>query len=55
MYTIPFSAGLSLTPILQHFFLEQTAAGIYTFLPLGLRSLEKAITVIDEEMKGIGM
>ena len=35
-------------------YVHKTMAGVYTFLPLGLRMLNNVITVIREEMDGIG-
>jgi prolyl-tRNA synthetase len=35
-------------------FIHKEMAGVYSFLPLGLRVLEKINTVIREEMEGIG-
>lgn len=35
-------------------FIDQTMAGVYTFLPLGLRVLSKIETIIREEMNTIG-
>lgn len=32
----------------------QSASGIYSYLPLGLRVLEKLTKIIDEEMKRVG-
>ena len=35
-------------------YIHKTMAGVYSFLPLGLRSLNKIIGIIREEMDGIG-
>ncbi|KAG2181151.1 hypothetical protein INT43_008733 [Umbelopsis isabellina] len=35
-------------------FIRQSSSGIYSMLPMGLRTLEKIENVIDEEMKAIG-
>ena len=35
-------------------YIHKTMAGVYSFLPLGLRSLNKIIAIIREEMDGIG-
>ena len=35
-------------------YIHKTMAGVYSFLPLGLRSLNKIIEIIREEMDGIG-
>ena len=35
-------------------YIHKTMAGVYSFLPLGLRSLNKIIGIIREEMEGIG-
>ena len=35
-------------------FVHKEMAGVYSFLPLGLRTLEKVIGIIREEMNGIG-
>lgn len=35
-------------------YIHKTMAGVYSFLPLGLRSLNKIIKIIREEMDGIG-
>src|SRR3989337_2603303 len=35
-------------------YIDQTASGIYTFLPLGKRVLDKIITIVREEMNEIG-
>jgi len=34
--------------------IRQLTAGAYDFLPLGLRSLQKAMAIVREEMNGIG-
>ncbi len=34
--------------------IRQLTAGVYDFLPLGLRSLQKAAAIVREEMNGIG-
>ena len=34
--------------------IRQLASGLYHFLPLGLRALEKLVAVIDSEMQAIG-
>src|ERR1700733_7862002 len=34
--------------------IRQLTAGAYDFLPLGLRSLQKAAAIVREEMNGIG-
>ena len=33
---------------------RQAASGIFYFLPVGLRAMEKLVRVIDEEMQRIG-
>lgn len=33
---------------------EKSSSGIYSLLPLGLRTIEKIERIIDEEMKNIG-
>ncbi len=40
--------------LLQAGFIYKNMAGVYTFLPLGLRVIEKINTIIREEMAGIG-
>ncbi|MCD6549979.1 prolyl-tRNA synthetase [bacterium] len=40
--------------LLRAGFIDKLAAGIYTYLPLGLRVLEKIERIIDNEMKSIG-
>jgi len=35
-------------------YIDQLAAGIYTFLPLGKRVLDKISNIIREEMNAIG-
>jgi len=34
--------------------IRQLASGLYHFLPLGLRALEKLVALIDSEMQAIG-
>ncbi len=40
--------------LVQGGFVDQLMAGVYTFLPLGLRALDKVKTVIREEMDAVG-
>ena len=40
--------------LIQAGFVNKEMAGVYDFLPLGLRTLEKIITIIREEMNKIG-
>src|SRR3989344_5016064 len=40
--------------LVQGGFVDQLAAGIYTFLPLGLRVLEKIKAIVREEMNALG-
>lgn len=40
--------------LIQAGYVDQLAAGIYSFLPLGHRTLEKIKTIVREEMDGIG-
>lgn len=40
--------------LIQGGFIEREAAGIYNFLPLGLRVLQKINRIIREEMNGVG-
>jgi prolyl-tRNA synthetase len=40
--------------LIQGAFVSQLAAGIYTFLPLGLRVLNKIKTIVREEMNAVG-
>ncbi len=35
-------------------YIHKEMAGVYDFLPLGLRTLEKIVTIIREEMNGVG-
>ena len=39
--------------LIQGGFVHQLMAGVYTFLPLGLRTLEKIKTIIREEMRSV--
>ena len=34
--------------------MRQAASGIFHFLPVGLRAIEKLVRVVDEEMQRIG-
>ncbi|KAI7848299.1 hypothetical protein BDC45DRAFT_450456 [Circinella umbellata] len=40
--------------LLKGGFVRQSSSGIYSMLPLGLRTLEKIENIIDEELKSIG-
>lgn len=40
--------------LVQGGFVDQLMAGVYTFLPLGLRALEKVKRIIREEMNAVG-
>lgn len=40
--------------LVQAGFIDQLMAGVFTFLPLGLRALDKVKTIIREEMDGVG-
>ena len=40
--------------MLQAGVIRQLASGLYHFLPLGLRALEKLVALIDSEMQAIG-
>ncbi|MCD6177778.1 prolyl-tRNA synthetase [bacterium] len=40
--------------LLRAGFIDKLSAGVYTFLPLGLRVIEKIEKIIDEEMKSLG-
>ncbi|KAI9251780.1 hypothetical protein BDA99DRAFT_182300 [Phascolomyces articulosus] len=40
--------------LLKGGFIRQSSSGIYSMLPLGLRTLEKIETIIDQELKSIG-
>lgn len=40
--------------LVQAGFIDQLMAGVFTFLPLGLRALEKVKTIIREEMDAVG-
>ena len=40
--------------MLQAGLIRQLASGLYHFLPLGLRALEKLVALIDSEMQAIG-
>src|SRR3989344_8168005 len=35
-------------------FVEKVMAGVYSYLPLGLRVINKIKTIVDEEMRGLG-
>ena len=40
--------------LVQAGYIDQLMAGVYTFLPLGLRALDKVKTIIRDEMNGVG-
>ena len=40
--------------MLKHGLIRQASSGVYHFLPLGLRALEKLMALVDEEMSAIG-
>lgn len=40
--------------LLKGGFVRQSGAGIYSLLPLGLRTVEKIERIIDQEMQAIG-
>lgn len=46
--------SVNATLLIKAGFIDQTMAGVYTFLPLGLRVLTKIETIIREEMDKIG-
>ncbi|KAI9484469.1 hypothetical protein BDB00DRAFT_855558 [Zychaea mexicana] len=48
------SATASHGLLLKAGFVRQSSSGIYSMLPLGLRTLEKIETIIDQELKAIG-